>query len=149
MPGSTFIPRTQRADNTTPFDSVESAWFWFMAAHEAKLSGARFTAGKATTPRPCEPVDILKAVDRLRRNRRLTRDHLYVMAHYGRRKCAPNPTLAKEQKGYILWAQAMNRLSQPLCRKGILSAICYLPPIGAIAKSTAPTGQRKMVGTHA
>jgi hypothetical protein len=148
MPRSTFIPRSHRADNTTPFDSVEGAWFWFMAAHEAKLSGARFTAGKATIERPCEPVDILKAVDRLRRNRRLSRDHLHVMAHYGRRKCAPDPTLAREQKGYILWAEAMNRLSDPLVRKGIVTRHCHLPPITRVCQS-APTGQRQMVGTHA
>ena len=66
---------------TIPFDSAEEAWFWFIAAQEARNDGARFAAGQAMFPRPCEPIDILKALDCLYRNRRLLRDHLLVLRH--------------------------------------------------------------------
>jgi hypothetical protein len=40
-------------------DNVEEAWFWFIAAQQARVDGARFASGAGMIPRPCEPVDIL------------------------------------------------------------------------------------------
>ena len=45
------------------FDNAEEAWFWFILAQQAKLDGARFTAGMSLTPRPCEPSDIFKVLN--------------------------------------------------------------------------------------
>lgn len=104
----------------TPFDSVEEAWFWFVPAHEAKLAGARVRAGQGLVARPCEPGDILRAVDRLYRQRRLLRDHLLVMAHYGRRQMAPDPDRRREMRDHGLWAEALSALDPALREKGIV-----------------------------
>ena len=53
------------AERTVPFDNVEEAWFWFIAAQAARNDGARFVAGAGLQIRPCEPIDILKVLDGL------------------------------------------------------------------------------------
>ncbi len=105
---------------TIPFDRVEDVWFWFIAAQQAKNDGARYVAGASTVPRPCEPLDILNILDRLYRQRRLVRDHLLVLRHYGRRNMAPDPDRIKERRAYSLWNEALDRMTPPLMKKGIL-----------------------------
>jgi len=86
---------TESDIKTVPFESAQEAWFWFINAQQARNDGARFVAGCSKIPRPCEPLDILKIVDRLHRTRRLQRDHLLVLRHYGRRQMAPDPRRAQ------------------------------------------------------
>lgn len=105
-----------------PFRSAEESWFWFMAAQAAKNDGAKFSAGVGLYPRPCEPVDILKTLDRLYRQRLLMRDHLLVLRHYGQRKMAPDPYRPQEARAATLWTQAMQRLDNALERKGIVES---------------------------
>ncbi len=105
---------------TIPFDSTEEAWFWFIIAQQAKNDGARFVAGSGAIPRPCEPIDILRILDRLYRTRRLLRDHLLVLRHYGRRQLAPDSRRIKEVRSDMLWREAMARLSVVFERKGII-----------------------------
>lgn len=105
---------------TFPFHDGEEAWFWFIQAQQARNEGARYTAGMSLKPRPCEPADILKILDRLYRNRRLLRDHLLVLRHYGRRQMAPDPRRVKEAIAYKLWCQAMERIELALIAKGIM-----------------------------
>lgn len=107
-------------NDTTPFECAEDAWFWFMAAQDAKNDGAKFIAGAGMYKRPCEPVDILKVLDRLHRNRRLHRDHLLVLRHYGRRRMAPDKFRAKESRAYDLWNEALGRIEDVLIAKGIV-----------------------------
>ena len=102
------------------FSDAEEAWFWFIQSYTARLEGARITAGAGQYNRPCEPVDILKIVDRLYRNCRLTRDHIYVMRHYGLRQMAPDKHHPKEQRSYYLWSQAMQILAASLSKKGLM-----------------------------
>lgn len=103
-----------------PFPSAEEAWFWFIQAQEAKAAGARVRAGLGLTERPCEPLDIYRAVDRLYRQRKLLRDHLHVMAHYGRRLSAPDSSRDREARAAILWAEAFEQLAPLLRQKGIV-----------------------------
>lgn len=114
------IPRPQANPETTPFDNVEDAWFWFIQAQAARNEGARFAAGQGLVTRPCEPVDILKVLDGLYRQRRVLRDHLLVLRHYGRRMMAPDPRRVKELRAYTLWREALERLHPALVRKGIV-----------------------------
>ena len=107
-------------NSTSPFDTVEDAWFWCVAGMTARSDGARITAGNADIPRPCEPIDILKVVDRLYRNRNITRDHIRVLKHYGVRTMAPDPRRPKEARSYTLWEEAMMRMETVLERKGII-----------------------------
>ena len=109
-------------NDTTPFKTAEDAWFWFMAAQDAKNDGAKFIAGAGLYKRPCEPVDILKVLDRLHRNRRLHRDHLLVLRHYGRRHMAPDKFRAKEKRAAHLWNEALGRIGEILISKGIVES---------------------------
>ncbi len=108
------------ATHTTPFDNVEEAWFWFIAAQSARNDGARIVAGAGGEMRPCEPVDILKVLVKLYRNRMLLREHFLVLRHYGRRNMPPDINRVKEKRSFYLWREAMEKLEAPLQRKGIV-----------------------------
>jgi len=110
---------------TVPFSSAEEAWFWFIQAQQARNDGARATVGSGFIGRPCEPLDILKIVDDLYRNRRLFTDHFMVLRHYGRRLMAPDPRRVKELKACKLWDEAMDRMAPLMERKGII--LSYSP----------------------
>lgn len=114
--------RPQVDKETTAFVSAEEAWFWFVQAQLAKESGARITMGKGNIPRPCEPIDILRILDRLYRTRRLLMDHIHVLKHYGLRQMRPDADRVKEMRASTLWDEAMLCLSLPLINKGIVSA---------------------------
>ena len=103
------------------FENAESAWFWFLAAQKARADGARFTAGLAKVQRPCEPIDILKAVDTLYRRRRLLMDHIQVLRHYGLRMCPPDYRRPKEVRAHRLWQEALDRIEVVLVNKGIVA----------------------------
>lgn len=105
-------PKTGGGIETVPFESAEEAWFWFIQAQEARNDGARFVAGQSLYPRPCEPVDILKSLDRLYRHRRLPWDHLVVLRHYGRRRMPPDPHRVKEARAYQIWNEALERAAK-------------------------------------
>ena len=122
--------KSRQGADTVPFESATEAWFWFIAAQEAKDSGARIIAGSGLFPRPCEPVDILKAVDRLYRKRRLLRDHLLVLRHYGRRHISPDPRRRKEARAYILWEEALDRIEDVLVAKKIVQRDIHQPCTG-------------------
>ena len=110
----------------TRFDSAQEAWFWFINAYQAKHDGARIVKGLGLVERPCEPLDILKAVDRLYRQRRLIWDHLLVLRHYGQRQMAPDPHRPNEMKAAALWDEAMKKLSEVLIRKQIVRAPTHI-----------------------
>lgn len=109
-------------EEAVPFRDAEEAWFWFITAQQARNEGARITAGQGLCPRPCEPIDILKVLDGLYRQRRLLREHLLVLRHYGRRHMAPDPRRVKEARASHLWREALERMSAVLERKGIIAA---------------------------
>lgn len=115
---------------TSPFETAEEAWFWFIAAYGARNEGARIVAGASLTPRACEPLDILKIIDRLHRNRVISRDHLLVLRHYGRRAFAPDARHPKEMRAAKLWDEAMEHLALALRRKGLMeNNICAFPHV--------------------
>lgn len=113
--------------NTVPFNDAEEAWFWFVSAQEAKANGAKVTAGNTLFPRPCEPLDILKVLDGLYRKRRLLKDHLLVLRHYGRRHLPPDPYRIKEAKAFKVWQEAFERITPVLIGKGIVEQSAYQP----------------------
>ena len=115
-----LTPRPVAATDGVPFGCAEEAWFWFVQAHDARAAGARVTAGQGLVNRPCEPVDVLRVVDRLYRQRRLIRDHLCVLVHYGRRLMAPDPGRRLEQRASTLWREALDQIGPALRTKGIV-----------------------------
>lgn len=108
------------SDDSVPFVSTEEAWFWFVQAQEARSSGARIVAGRGTVPRPCEPLDMMREIDRLYRQRKLIRDHLHVLVHYGKRLMAPDPERRLECRASSLWREALAFLDPVLREKGIV-----------------------------
>jgi hypothetical protein len=125
-----YTPKTQTTQKAVPFDNAEDAWLWFILAQEARNEGARFSAGLGLIARPCEPADILNAIDRLYRNRRLVMDHILVLRHYGKRQLAPDPRRIKEVRAFALWKEALERIEPVLVRKGIVRPKLALPKPG-------------------
>ncbi len=113
--------KDQTTESLVPFESAEEAWLWFIQAQEARNAGARFVKGMATVVRPCEPLDILKILDRLYRQRFLLRDHLLVLRHYGRRLMPPDKNRVKEMRAHKIWTEALERIEPVLIRKGIVA----------------------------
>ncbi len=104
-----------------PFETVEDVWFWFMATRQAIQDGAHYSRQfGGGPPRPCEPADILRLLDRLLRTRRIERDHLLVLRHYGRRGLPPDPYAPREGHAARLWAEALHAMAPQLRAKGIL-----------------------------
>jgi hypothetical protein len=95
-------------------------WFWFIEANQARLDGARYTAAKGNIRRPCEPVDILRILDRLYRTRRLMMDHLRVLRFYGVRQMPPEAWRASEARAATLWREAMRILEPVFVAKAIM-----------------------------
>lgn len=118
---SVNIPNIAAAQPVSPFPSPQDAWFWFMQANEARQSGARFSAGKGDIQRPCEPNDIMNVLNRLYRNRRLSADHLRVLAYYGERLTPPDPQEPRQRRAYDVWHEAMERLGAALEAKAIVT----------------------------
>lgn len=114
---------SQQADNSgidsgVPFRTAEEAWFWFIAANQARLEGARKNGGGVR--RPCEPIDILRILDRLYRTRRLLMDHLRVLRFYGARMMPPEGWRKSEARAATLWREAMAALEPVLISKKIM-----------------------------
>lgn len=111
---------SQTADDFTPFKSAEEAWFWFIQAQTARNEGAKISAGASLYSRPCEPVDIITAVERLYRGRRILMDHVMVLRHYGQRMLSPDPRRPKEMRAHKLWVEALTLLEESLVAKRIV-----------------------------
>jgi hypothetical protein len=103
-----------------PFASAEEAWLWTMAALRARRDGARYTANRGLTSRPCEPDDVVRCLDRLYRDRRIELTHARILRVWGERQAPPNPAYASERLDYGLWREALERLEWPLRVKGIV-----------------------------
>lgn len=92
-----------------------------MAALTAQQDGAQLRRDRGKQPRPCEPADILKIIERLHQKRALLMDHIRVLIHYGRRAVPPNPRRTLEEKPYLLWQQAMSQLEPVFRGKGLIA----------------------------
>jgi hypothetical protein len=102
---------------SSPFASVDEAWFWTVAALTARHDGSRH--GGARAPRPCDPDDVVRCLDRLYRDRRIELAHARVLRTWGERQISPGGT-GKEAADMMLWRQAMDRLRPVLRQKGIV-----------------------------
>jgi hypothetical protein len=114
-------PRPLDDRPTEPFTSVEEAWFWSLAAKLARDEGARPKAGEATTPRPCEPLEVVHLAERLHREGRLSPVQWKVMLAFGRAFIAPDPRLAGQRRLAAHWRAGLEALGAALKAKGILA----------------------------
>jgi hypothetical protein len=126
-----YSPKTADLHEAAPFVSAEEAWFWFMTAQAAKNDGARIVAGQGAVKRPCEPADILQALNRLYRQRRVQMDHIRVLKHYGERHMPPDHRRPRELRAYLIWSEALERLESLLEAKGIVRKPAWFNPEAA------------------
>lgn len=120
MPRERYAPKPFLTLAAEPFESVEEAWFWSVQCLQARREGARVGAGRGETLRPCDPDDVVAAIYRLYRQRRLNQLHLGVLAEYGKRLLPPDERRAHEGKAATLWHEAIERLTGTLRAKGIV-----------------------------
>jgi hypothetical protein len=106
---------------TTPFRSAEEAWFWTAAALLARREGARIVAHAGKMQRPCEPDDVVRALDELFRRGRITTAHGEVLRRWGERGLAPDGGRPAERRAALLWREVMAWLDWPLRSKGIVA----------------------------
>lgn len=102
------------------FGTTQEAWFWFMQANAAKVIGAKCSPGMGEVTRPCEPEDIMNIINKLYRQRNLLIDHIRILAHYGKKLCAPNSDRYREKKAHTIWREAMSKIEPVFISKGII-----------------------------
>jgi hypothetical protein len=104
----------------TKFATAEDAWMWTMRILMSRRTGAVGTQNRAGIVRPCEPDDVVRCLDALYRQRRISLLHARVLRVWGERQIAPSPKHASERAESGLWHEAMQRLEGPLRMKGIV-----------------------------
>jgi len=115
-----FALRPYSEREARPFATAEEAWLWFARCQLARVEGVRFTADNGRVARPCEPDDIYRVVERLRRQGMLTAGHIAVLGRFGCRLTSPDPWAGDSPGEASLWAEAMDRMTGPLRAKGIV-----------------------------
>ena len=102
-----------------PFPDASSAWFWALSALKARHAGAG--GGGFRIVRPCDPDDVVVAVERLHRSGRLYSAHVHVLQTWGARGIAPDAMLQCDREAALLWRQALATLRHSLRAKGIIN----------------------------
>jgi len=113
-------PRTTPLRRTTPFQSAEEAWFWYIRCQKARNDGARMEVDMAREARPCEPDDMYRAVKTLSDNKKITPHHVHVLAKYGHHERPPDPRCQEEVRPHRLWEEALDKLTTLLKKKDII-----------------------------
>jgi len=99
-----------------PFHSAEEAWFWHLRACEfAGKPRSMWPQELTTTPRPCEPHEVFKALCDAYRNGPLNREHLELL---NRSTMDGFPYLTEAD--HLRWDFAMAALERRLRAKGIV-----------------------------
>ena len=70
--------------------------------------------------RPCDTVDLYRAVMDLARRRRLTAEHLRTLDTFGLSQRPPDPRCREEERPARLWDEALNKLYISIRSKGII-----------------------------
>ncbi len=104
---------------TVPFADAAQAWFWTLNCLAARRDGSS-NYGSHRIPRPCDPDDVIRALDLLHRRGGINVDHARVLRRWGERGAVPNPDSPKHHDDAVLWAEAMERLEGLLRAKGIV-----------------------------
>lgn len=104
---------------TTPFATVDQAWFWTMAALKTRRDGGRSKG--SSVKRPCGPDDIIKCLDTLYRRRRIDMVHARILRIWGERGHAPSATRPNDRRDLATWREALDRLDWLLKKKGIVT----------------------------
>lgn len=120
MPRIRRLPAPPSTVAAVPFLDAEEAWLWAMHGLVARDDGARPVAGLALYPRPCEPDDLVRTVDRLHRFGRISSHHVRILSDYGRRLMPPDINAPEEELDARLWDEALDLMTTPLRHKEIV-----------------------------
>ncbi len=101
------------------FPDAEQAWFWTLQALAARRDGTHHHGGGATM-RPCDPDDVIRALDQLYRQRRIDLLHARILRIWGERGVAPSALHPREAGDARIWREAMDRLAAKLRARGII-----------------------------
>ena len=119
------VPAPRRAvpaiPGTVPFADAAQAWFWTVAALAARRgAGVGRGAGQGgRIPRPCDPDDVIRALDLLYRRGGIGPAHARVLRRWGERFAVPTFGGTTTDDA-TLWSEAMAQLDGVLRPKGIL-----------------------------
>ena len=116
------IGRTLPAGTVAFVDAAE-AWFWTLGALAARRDGTGGGGGSARVRRPCDPDDVIRALDLLHRRGGIDLGHARVLRRWGERRCAPLASRATERDDALLWNEALDRLGGLLRAKGIVAGM--------------------------
>ncbi|MBB3267601.1 hypothetical protein FHW79_005262 [Azospirillum sp. OGB3] len=115
---------TRQHAAVVPFANAEEAWLWTCRMVAGSVYGVPVQRAPEPILRPCQPLDVVHAVDQLYRHGQLTRDHLAVLGHYGRRQSAPypapDPARDREARARLLWDEAFGQIAPVLAAKGFI-----------------------------
>ncbi|MBL4747318.1 MAG: hypothetical protein JKY17_00540 [Magnetovibrio sp.] len=117
-----FVRKPMPYKKIIPFDHAEEAWFWYVRAERARREGAQGIREYSSEGRPCDPDDMYRFVMHLHKRRILHDGHLHVLGEFGWRNSPPDPRVRDEQRQWVLWDEALDRLSTILISKGIVRA---------------------------
>ena len=95
------------------------AWFWTLGALAARRDGTSRGGGTGIR-RPCDPDDVIRALDLLHRRGGIDLSHARVLRRWGERGRAPEGGRPAEQADALLWSEALERLEGLLRAKGIV-----------------------------
>ena len=104
-----------------PFRTAEEAWLWTVAALVARRDGAGVAWRPEGPPRPCEPDDVVRCLDRLYRERSIELLHGRTLRTWGERQCSPRAGRPGQLADWRLWHQALSRLEWALRARGIVA----------------------------
>jgi hypothetical protein len=102
----------------TPFRSTVEAFFWTVRTLAARGTPAQPSNG-STLRRPCDPGEVIRALDTLYRRRRIDTAHARVLARWGARQKEPSPQ--HHPSDSVLFREAIDRLDWPLRVRGIVA----------------------------
>ncbi|MCP4393742.1 MAG: hypothetical protein GY804_05680 [Alphaproteobacteria bacterium] len=112
---------TPEHSESLSFETPEEAWFWYWTCLNAKKFGPRGGSDNFAIPRSCEINDICVIIKKLYKQSFLTRDHLKVMAVFGKKMAPPHLRFGNSRNHVSLWQEAMDILALPLKQKGIIA----------------------------
>jgi hypothetical protein len=93
------------------FSTATDAWFWTMRTLISQRHGMRLEQ------RGFEPDVVIKALDRLYRQRRIRLEHVKALRIWGEAGAVP-PALHRDR---VEWDEALSRLEQPLRLAGVVA----------------------------
>ncbi len=116
-----FVPPRTGNGGEVPFENVEEAWLWGVKGVKSRIEGVRMLPGMSRVERPCEAVDVVNCVAKLRRSRRLSQQQIAILFLYGQHDVPPRVLGGNHAQAAIVWDEALNVLKSELQQKGIVA----------------------------